>query len=282
MKWEGQRESSNVERSGPIGTKGLVIGGGGIGGILLVLLMVFLGGDPSALFNQAPPDQSGHEGPVDPKQLQSEKFVKVILASTEDVWKDLFVKQLGKQYQEPKLFLFRGQVKSACGLASSAVGPFYCPADSNVYLDLQFFDELKSRFKAPGDFAQAYVIAHEVGHHVQNLLRLSDQIDAKNRMETKNQKSVRVELQADFLAGIWGHYAQKRFNWMEPGDIDEAINAARAIGDDRLQKQARGYVVPDSFTHGTSAQRIKWFRLGFETGDFSKHTQLATISYKDL
>jgi predicted metalloprotease len=209
------------------------------------------------------------QGAVNPEEEQRKDFVSVVLADTEAVWHKLF-NQMGRNYEEPKLVLFRGRVESACGLASSAVGPFYCPRDHKVYVDLEFFEELQKRFGAPGDFAQAYVIAHEVGHHVQDLLGISDRVHAQQGRMSKaeyNQLSVRLELQADFLAGVWAHHAQKMRNMLEEGDIEEALRAAEAIGDDRLQRQAQGYVVPDSFTHGTSAQRVRWFRRGFETGD---------------
>jgi predicted metalloprotease len=192
---------------------------------------------------------------------------------------------MGRPYQEPRLVLFRGRVESACGLANAAVGPFYCPADQQVYLDLQFFDELRARFGAPGDFAQAYVVAHEVGHHVQQLLGISEQVHRQQQAlgETQaNQLSVRLELQADFLAGVWAHHVQRQSNILDPGDLEEGLTAANAIGDDRLQKQGQGYVVPDSFTHGTSAQRIKWFRRGYESGDLSIAQQLFQMPYGDL
>jgi predicted metalloprotease len=200
------------------------------------------------------------------------QFVSVVLADTEDVWREQF-RQLGREYEEPTLVLFSGRVESACGLASSAVGPFYCPRDHKLYIDLAFFEELKRRFGAPGDFAQAYVIAHEVGHHVQTLLGTNAKVDRlRGRISQQefNQLSVRLELQADFLAGVWAHHAQRSQQILEPGDLEEALRAAAAIGDDRLQRQAQGYVVPDSFTHGSSEQRIRWFRRGFETGDLSQ------------
>lgn len=196
------------------------------------------------------------------------QFVRVVLASTEDYWADEF-RKLGREYRKPKLEIFSRRVESACGVAGASVGPFYCPADEKVYLDLAFFEELRTRFRAPGDFAQAYVIAHEVGHHVQNLLGTMDKVDAaRGRVskETENQLSVRLELQADFLAGLWANYARQR-NLLDPDDLDEALGAASAVGDDRLQHESQGYVVPDSFTHGSSDQRIRWFRRGFETGD---------------
>lgn len=235
------------------------MGGAGLGmGTVVFLLLAFLmGGDPLSLLGAA----SSQQGPVtDP---QTEQFVSVVLADTEEVWGDLF-RQMGRDYQEPKLVLFRGRVDSACGLASSAVGPFYCPGDRNVFLDTSFFDQLSGKLGAPGDFAAAYVIAHEVGHHVQNLLGTMDRV---RRGSGPESDSVRLELQADYYAGVWAHHAQRRFGSLEPGDLEEAIRAAGAVGDDQLQEQAQGHVVPDSFTHGTSEQRIRWFRKGWETGD---------------
>jgi predicted metalloprotease len=242
--------------------------GGGIGSIILVVIALLMGVNPMALLQQQP----GQQGPgvVDPQDEERAAFVKVVLADTEDVWNKLFQQQVGKKYEEPTLVLFRGRVESACGLADSAVGPFYCPADHKVYVDLQFFQELQEKFGAPGDFAQAYVIAHEVGHHVQNLLGTSDWVhNQRGRLSERdyNQLSVRLELQADFFAGVWAHHAQRMQNILEEGDIEEAMRAAEAIGDDRLQRQAQGHVVPDSFTHGTSEQRARWFRLGLQTGD---------------
>jgi predicted metalloprotease len=214
----------------------------------------------------APGTQSSR--PVNPEEEELKKFSSVVLGSTEDVWTDIFRRE-GLQYRAPRLVLFTDQVDSACGVAGSAVGPFYCPGDQKVYLDLAFFRELKNRFRAPGDFAQAYVIAHEVGHHIQKLLGTSDKVDAmRGRVSERemNQLSVRLELQADFFAGVWANYAQKK-GLLEVGDVEEALNAATAIGDDRLQRQTQGRVVPDSFTHGTSEQRARWFRKGLETGD---------------
>jgi uncharacterized protein len=201
------------------------------------------------------------------------------------VWNEMFRKQLGKDYPEPQLVLFSGSDRSGCGFASAATGPFYCPNDQRVYIDLQFFNELETRFKAAGDFAQAYVIAHEVGHHIQNQLGILNQLHSKQGRvsETEyNQMSVRVELQADFLAGVWAHHAQKMKNILEPGDLEEALGAAQAVGDDTLQKRGQGHVVPDSFTHGTSAQRARWFRLGFETGDLARMKDLFNLSYSQL
>jgi len=240
---------------------------------VLVLVVALLGGDPRALLEQMPPpgaNQPAGTREVDPAEQPLKEFVSVVLADTEDVWGRLFQEQLGRQYRNPKLVLFSGQVESACGFASAAMGPFYCPADESVYLDLSFCEELQTRFKAPGDFAVAYVLAHEVGHHVQKQLGFTDLVDKQRGRVSEveqNQLSVRLELQADFLAGVWAHHAEKMKQILEAGDVDEGLGAASAVGDDRLQKQAQGYIVPDSFTHGTSAQRAKWFRQGLETGD---------------
>ena len=283
MLWKNRRESTNVEdRRGVSG--GRVAVGGGIGTLIILLIAVLLGADPRQLLQQVPSDQGGQaqQAPApNPQEDQQVAFVKVVLADTEDVWHELF-RARGQEYVEPHLVLFSDAVRSGCGNATSAVGPFYCPADSTVYLDLGFFREMTTRFRAPGDFAQAYVIAHEVGHHVQNLLGISGKVDRmRGRMseDQANAMSVRLELQADFLAGVWAHHAQKMKNILEPGDIEEALNAANAIGDDTLQKQAQGYAVPDSFTHGTSAQRIAWFKKGYETGDMRYGD---TFSARDL
>lgn len=269
MRWQGRRESGNVEdRRG--GSRGGLIAGGGIGGIVIALLIYFLGGDPSQVMNM---QQSGPQQQLSPEQQAAEEeaasFVKVVLAETEDVWNKLF-SEMNQQYREPTLVLFTGLVESACGNASSASGPFYCPADEKVYIDLSFYDELQHKLNAPGDFAMAYVIAHEVGHHIQNILGISEKVQRMRGRVSQaeyNKLSVKLELQADFLAGVWAHHTQKLQNIIEPGDIEEALNAANAIGDDRLQKQAQGYVVPDAFTHGTSQQRMYWFKKGFDTGD---------------
>lgn len=285
MRWEGQRESENVEDRRGMPMPRMAVGGG-LGTLLLILVVWLLGGDPMALFQPGPPAA----GPVNQQQVDQPedeltKFVRVVLADTEDVWHQVFREQLHRQYRDPKLVLFTGQTQSGCGFASAATGPFYCPADHKVYLDLSFFDELRQRFQAPGDFAAAYVIAHEVGHHVQDLLGISDQVEqARGRMNEveSNRLSVRLELQADFLAGVWAHYADRTKHIIEQGDIAEAIRAASAIGDDRLQRQARGRVVPDSFTHGTSAQRVRWFRRGYESGDLSQMKQLFDLDYDEL
>ncbi|MEG6509474.1 neutral zinc metallopeptidase [Methyloligella sp. 2.7D] len=289
MRWRGRRQSSNVEdrrgqggfRAGFPGGGGLRIpmgggrGGGGIGivGILILLgLMLFLGIDPSVLL------QGSGEGPAPQTQAPRtaedddlKQFVSVVLADTEDVWNKIFSDN-GRSYRDPTLVLYSGRVSSACGLGMAAMGPFYCPGDQKVYLDLSFFRELKQRFGAPGDFAQAYVVAHEVGHHVQKQLGIADQVAAAQRGASKSQSNalqVRMELQADCFAGIWANRADRMSDILQPGDIDEALQAASAIGDDRLQRQSQGYVVPDSFTHGSSAMRVRWFKRGYESGRFS-------------
>jgi predicted metalloprotease len=271
MLWRGQRQSENVEDRRGISRRGMAIGGG-LGGIVILVIALLLGADPRQLLEQLPSESptSGTQTsrPTNPHEEELKQFSLTVLASTEDVWSDIF-RQSGRQYRRPTLVLFTDQVRSACGLAGSAVGPFYCPGDEKLYLDLSFFNELQTRFRAPGDFAEAYVIAHEVGHHVQRLIGTMDRVDAARARlgeEQANQLSVRLELQADFLAGVWAHHAQKK-GILEPGDIEEALGAASAVGDDRLQRQSQGYVVPDSFTHGTSEQRTRWFRKGLETGD---------------
>lgn len=278
MLWQGRRESSNVEDRRGFGGGGFV--GGGIGALVIGLIIYLLGGDPNQVLNNNN-GYSGQQATTAPANDATTEFVKVVLADTEDVWSKLF-SDMHKTYTDPTLVMFTQSTQSGCGFASEATGPFYCPADEKVYIDLSFFDEMSNRFHASGDFAEAYVIAHEVGHHVQNLLGITQQIDAKRGVvsETEmNALSVRLELQADFLAGVWAHYDQQMKNVIEPGDIDEALNAANAIGDDRLQMQSQGYVVPDAFTHGTSAQRVYWFKKGYETGDLSQGN---TFAAKDL
>jgi predicted metalloprotease len=271
MRWKGRRQSENVEDRRHMSGGGMMVGGG-LGTIVIVIIALLMGVNPMALLQQAPgPQQPGANAPVDPREEEARQFVGVVLAETEDTWDRLF-RQIGRQYEKPKLVLFRGQVKSACGFASAAMGPFYCPADKKVYIDLRFFDELKQKLGAPGDFAQAYVIAHEVGHHVQNLLGTSDEVHALQQRVGKreaNELSVRLELQADYLAGVWAHHAKQSAGIIEAGDFEEAINAAEAIGDDKLQMQGQGYVVPDSFTHGSSEQRIRWFKRGYQRGDLA-------------
>jgi uncharacterized protein len=282
MLWQGRRESENVEDARGSGGGGRIMLGGGIGTVILVVLYLLLGGDPQALFNsqQAQLPESAQYDSQAPRD-EASKFVAVVLADTEDAWNEVF-RQMGRQYQEPRLVLFRDMIQSGCGFASGATGPFYCPEDRSVYIDLGFFRQLQERLGAGGDFAEAYVIAHEVGHHVQNLLGISDRVQAaRGRVSQSeyNQLSVRLELQADFLAGVWARYTDRVKHVVEAGDIEEAMRAASAVGDDRLQSRSRGYVVPDSFTHGTSEQRARWFRRGYETGDLR---QGDTFNSRDL
>jgi hypothetical protein len=250
----------------------LPVVGGGLGLLVIIAISLLTGADPRALLELSEgvrgPQQPAATAPTD----ELAQFVSVVLADTEDVWHEQF-SHVGRTYEEPKLVLFSGMVQSACGNASAAVGPFYCPGDYNLYIDLSFYDQLQRRFGASGDFAQAYVIAHEVGHHVQTLLGISKKVDALRGRVSKeefNQASVRLELQADFLAGVWAHHTQRAKQVLESGDLEEALRAATAIGDDNIQKQSQGYVVPDSFTHGTSEQRARWFRRGFQTGDINQ------------
>ncbi|HRE51764.1 MAG TPA: neutral zinc metallopeptidase [Flavitalea sp.] len=274
MLWKGRRQSANVEDRRGMSAGGFAVGGGVIGIIILVLNLL-LGGDPSNVnLTELLPGQQG-SAQLSPEEEAADneraEFVKVTLAETEDVWNRLF-REAGREYPEPTLVLFRNTVNSGCGTAGASSGPFYCPGDNKLYIDLSFYEELQTRFRAPGDFAMAYVIAHEVGHHVQTVLGTSAQL-ARARQQLSeseyNKLSVKMELQADFLAGVWAHYAN-RAKILEPGDIEEALRAANAIGDDRLQKESTGRVIPDAFTHGTSAQRMYWFKRGFETGDMSR------------
>ncbi|MGK7376859.1 KPN_02809 family neutral zinc metallopeptidase [Planococcus sp. 1R117A] len=269
MKWKGRQGSRNVEdRRGSSGGK--MIAGGGIGGLLIVLLVAFLGGDPGVLLNElgtGAGTQSSEPYVKTEQEQELANFVSVVLADTEAVWSEVFAEQ-GLEYVEPTLVLFNGSVDSACGTAGAAVGPFYCPGDQKLYIDLSFYNELQQQFQAPGDFAMAYVIAHEVGHHVQNLLGIMEQVQPlRNQLseEDYNKLQVRLELQADYYAGVWAHHAQG-MNLLETGDLEEALTAASAVGDDTIQERARGYVVPESFTHGTSEQRKSWFYKGFEAG----------------
>jgi predicted metalloprotease len=274
MRWMGRRQSGNVEDRRGIGG-GMIAVGGGVGAVIIALIVLFLGGDPGTILN---PGQNSYipgspvATTVAAQNDEMKQFVSVVLADTEDMWTQQF-QEMGRTYQPPTLVLFSGTVQTGSGMATSATGPFYSPADQKVYIDLSFYQELRDRFQAPGDFAQAYVIAHEVGHHVQNLLGTLDQVSAEEQRvseEEANDLSVRLELQADFFAGMWAHYAQTILGVLEAGDIEEALNAASAIGDDRIQMQAEGYVTPDTFTHGTSEQRSRWFKLGYETGDISQ------------
>lgn len=274
MRWKTGRRSSNVEDR-----RGKRISGGGVKGgigiVLLALVGMYFGIDPSVILNsnllgdQEPTQQT--ERVANPEEDRLADFVSVVLADTEDTWEAIF-REGGGEYEKPNLILFTGQVKSACGLAQSATGPFYCPADKKVYIDLGFYKELKNKLNAPGDFAQAYVVAHEIGHHVQNLLGVSGKVQAKRASISEtayNKLSVKLELQADCFAGVWANHADRVRSILEPGDVEEALNAASMIGDDHLQKQSRGYVVPDSFTHGSSAQRVQWFRTGLQSGDIN-------------
>ena len=272
MLWKGRSESTNVDDRRGI-TGGHVVAGGGVIGVLFLLAKVFFGNGNVNDLQQALPQQQ-QQMSAEQKAAEDERasFVKVVFKDTEDVWDEIFSQQ-GKKYQKPTLVLFSGSTTSACGNASSATGPFYCPGDNDVFIDLSFAEELKNRFNASGDFAMAYVVAHEVGHHIQFLQGTSDKM-ARLRQQLDeveyNKYSVKLELQADFYAGVWAHYDQKMKNVITKQDIDEALTAANAIGDDRLQKEGQGYVVPDAFTHGTSAQRMYWFKKGFETGDLSQ------------
>jgi predicted metalloprotease len=280
MRWKGRRKSSNVEDQRGKTSRGMV--GGGIGTIVIILAIYFLGGDPTELLNTMQIDNTEatttYQGTAEENELAD--FVSVVLAETEDVWTKLF-RDRGSIYEYPKLVIYNGSVQSACGFSSAATGPFYCPGDQKLYIDLSFYDELQRKFKAPGDFAMAYVIAHEVGHHVQTLLGINEQVMSLRSQlgkEEFNKYLVRLELQADYLAGVWAHYAE-RMNLLEQGDLEEALNAASAVGDDRIQKSMQGYVVPESFTHGTSEQRKRWFYKGFKQGDMSEGD---TFSAKNL
>jgi predicted metalloprotease len=276
MKWRNSRESTNVDDRRGFSGKGIATGGGLIG-LVIYLLYNFLGGGGSEP-SQMPqfPDATTESRPLTPEETAADeeraKFVKVVLAETEDVWNKIYAQQ-GQDYREPVLVLFRNLVQSACGNASAASGPFYCPGDNNLYIDLSFFEDMQNKLDAPGDFAMAYVVAHEVGHHIQNLDGTADRVNRlRQQMDEAefNRYSVKMELQADFLAGVWAHHANKMKSILEPGDIEVALNAANAIGDDRLQRQSSGRVVPDAFTHGTSAQRVYWFKKGYETGDIKQ------------
>src|SRR6185503_10457782 len=273
MRWRDRRQSDNIEDRRGFGGKGIAVGGG-LGGLVILVLALIFGADPSQLLEQVP-NNPGSSVPAsrstNPEEEELKQFVGVVLAETEDVWSTVF-RQANREYRKPTLVLFRDSVRSACGRAGAAVGPFYCPVDQKLYIDLSFFRELKTRFGAPVDFAVAYVVAHEVGHHVQNLLGTMDRVSnaqGRTSQENANALSVRLELQADFLAGVWANKAASR-GIVEPGDIEEALGAATAVGDDRLQREAQGYVVPDSFTHGSSQQRVEWFRRGFDTGDINQ------------
>jgi predicted metalloprotease len=284
MRWTYGRQSSNIEdrrgMGGGFGGTGLKVGaGGGLGIIVIAVIAMFLGVDPSVILQGGLGDGGGSSpgyeqprGSTSPQEAEREKFVSYVLGDTEETWKTIF-QQSGKQYEEPTLVLFSGAVDSACGSAQAATGPFYCPGDRKLYVDLSFFDELEQRFGAPGDFAQAYVVAHEVGHHVQTLLGVTQQVQSARQQigrDQANQLSVLTELQADCYAGVWANHAQEARQVLEPGDIDEGLRAAAAVGDDRIQRETQGRVVPDSFTHGSSEQRMTWFRRGLERGDVNQ------------
>ncbi len=302
MRWEGREESQNVEDRRRMPRGGGMAIGGGVGGIIFVILFLLLGGDPRALLDpQQNPNVAqqfdeadrGNDSEVDPNDPLA-KFSSVVLKDTEDVWHQLApqLNQVAKeyglrriQYTDPTMVLYRDGTRTACGSANSAVGPFYCPGDSKLYLDLSFFQELQERFRAPGDFAMAYVIAHEVGHHVQHQLGLSEMVQRKQQELPRaegNEWSVRLELQADYLAGVWAHHAQRMKNILERGDLEEALNAASRIGDDVLQKEATGRVRPDAFTHGSAKQRVRWLRAGMTSGDLSKMMAPMELPYEDL
>ena len=283
MRWRGGRRSSNVQDRRGMGAG--AVAGGGIGAVVLVLVAMFLGVDPNVVLQQGVGERSappGADAPPPPESDEMGQFVAAVLGYTEDTWNMLFQQQLNRDYPEPTLVLFSGSVQSACGFAQAAVGPFYCPRDQQVYIDLSFYQDLRDQLGAPGDFAQAYVIAHEVGHHVQTVLGISDEVRRRSagvgRTEG-NALSVRQELQADCFAGIWAHHTDSREQILEAGDIQEALGAASAIGDDRLQRQSQGHVTPESFTHGTSEQRVRWFTRGYETGDIR---QCDTFSARTL
>lgn len=282
MRWRGERQSTNIEdRRGM--SAGRVAAGGGLGGLLLLVLALVFGVDPQQFLDQSPSDPPSSQvqtsRPQNAEEEELKQFVAVVLGKSEDVWNNVF-RQNGRRYREPTLVLFTDQVRSACGLTGAAVGPFYCPNDEKVYIDLAFYEQLRREFQAPGDFAQAYVVAHEVGHHVQKLLGIMERVDSmQGRVsETQaNQLSVRLELQADFFAGVFARYVQNQ-GLLEAGDIEEALRAASAVGDDRIQRSTVGYVVPDSFTHGTSEQRLRWFRRGYETGDIRQGDTFAATN----
>ncbi len=278
MRWQGRQQSDNVEdrRGGRSGGARRVGTGLGLGAIVMIIIGLLSGQDPLTLLQQL---QSGQTQSAPTEQTAAApndelgQFVSVVLKDCEDVWHKLFREQLNREYQEPVLVLFSGSTESGCGFASAATGPFYCPADQKLYIDLSFYQQLKDQFRAPGDFAMAYVIAHEVAHHVQYLLGITRHVDSQRgriSQEDYNQLSVRLELQADFLAGVWAHHAQRAKNILEDGDIEEALNAASAVGDDRIQRQSQGYVVPESFTHGTSEQRMRWFSKGLKAGNLNE------------
>lgn len=269
MRWRDARGSSNVQDRRGMG--GPLIAGGGIGAVVLTLLYVLLGGDPADLQQAQAPSPAAQTGSAMPDD-EAARFVTAVLGYTEDVWREQLPAQAGMAYQDPTLVLFSGATQSACGVGQAAMGPFYCPLDGTVYIDLTFYREMKERFGAPGDFAEAYVIAHEVGHHVQTMTGVSEQVQQARRRASEargNELSVRQELQADCYAGLWAYHTQRMYKNLDPGDVEEALNAASAIGDDNLQRMSQGRVVPESFTHGSSAQRARWFRAGYQNGSMA-------------
>jgi predicted metalloprotease len=289
MRWRGGEQSGNLEDRRRMGAPAIAIGGGGL--LLLLVVGMLFGVDPQKLnqligqAQQANPGAAGQERELTPEEIEQGEFTSTVLRFTEVVWDDQF-RRIGRQYQPPKMVLFSQAVQTGCGAAPSAVGPFYCPADQTVYLDPTFFKELHERLGgSKAEFSQAYVMAHEIGHHVQNLLGFSELVDQKRRTlpeEEFNKWSVRLELQADYLAGVWAHHGQQKFNFIEPGDIEAAITSANAIGDDRLQKNTTGFVSPEKYTHGTSEQRMQWFSLGLKTGDLSRMEDLFELPYEQL
>ncbi len=289
MRWKGRERSENVEDRRGARPVGLALGGGGVLALVVAVIAMLMGADPQAILGIVG-QQQGQQGQAlqdaPPPDDQAREFIEVVLKDTENVWSNLFRDQVqGGAYRPPKLIIFSGSDRSGCGMASAAMGPFYCPADEQIYIDPQFFDEMKQRLNAPGDFAQAYVIAHEVAHHVQRLVGFSkivDQARASGDELASNRASVRLELQADYLAGVWAHHAQRNYQILEEGDIAEALNAANQIGDDTLQELSQGYVVPERFTHGTSAQRVRWFRAGLASGDLNASKELFELDYNEL
>jgi len=287
MRWRGGEQSGNLEDRRSMGPRGMAIGGGGV--LVVIIVGLLLGVDPGQLLQvaqqQQQPAAPGQQRQLTPQELEQKQFSATVLKYTEVVWEEQF-RKLGKRYQPPRMVLFSDQVDTGCGRAPAAVGPFYCPADRTVYLDPTFFEELERKLGgSKADFSQAYVMAHEVGHHVQKLLGFSDFVDSRRGKVSKreqNELSVRLELQADYLAGVWAHYGQQKFNFIEPGDVESAIESANAIGDDRLQKRSTGFTSPENYTHGTSKQRVRWFNLGLKTGDLEKLKELFDLPYDQL
>jgi len=275
MRWQGRRQSDNVEDRR--GSKAPLAIGGGLGAIVMVVLYLIMGGDPNEVLQQVAQQPTNETTKFSPREQELAEFTKVVLAETEDVWDSIYL-SMNDRYEQPRLVLFSGSTSSECGFASAASGPFYCPPDKRIYIDLSFFDELQQKFEVEGEFAMAYVIAHEVGHHVQQLMGTTTKLQQMRQGISEiayNKLSVQLELQADFLAGVWAHHAQRMKNMLEEGDIASALKAANAIGDDRLQQSAGRTVNPDAFTHGTSKQRVYWFKKGFETGDIREGNTFA-------